>query len=71
LAHFALVTWDGGGNVTVALGIGERTKAAAGDWGGQTFYFCSRGCKAEFMVDPETFVAPLSPTRTHLEVHQA
>ena len=36
----------------------ERAKSVAGDWGGRTFYFCSRGCKAEFMVDPETFVAP-------------
>jgi hypothetical protein len=27
LAHFALVTWDGGGNVTVALGIGDALAA--------------------------------------------
>ena len=45
----------------------ERTKSVAGDWGGQTFYFCSRGCKAEFMVDPETFVAPPEPA---LEAHR-
>ncbi|HET7421236.1 MAG TPA: ATP-binding cassette domain-containing protein [Candidatus Dormibacteraeota bacterium] len=36
----------------------DRAKAAVGEWRGQQFYFCSRGCKAEFMVDPETFVAP-------------
>jgi YHS domain-containing protein len=29
----------------------------AGEWGGQVFHFCSRGCKAEFMVDPATFVS--------------
>ena len=33
----------------------EREKAVAGDWGGRTWFFCSRGCKAEFMVDPQTF----------------
>jgi EryCIII-like glycosyltransferase len=27
LAHFALVTWDGGGNVTVAIGIGDALAA--------------------------------------------
>ncbi len=40
----------------------EREKAATGEWGGRTFYFCSRGCKAEFMVDPETFVKADLPT---------
>lgn len=34
----------------------DRAKAVAGEWDGRTFYFCSRGCKAEFMVDPTTFV---------------
>lgn len=33
-------------------------RAVAGEWGGRTFHFCSRGCRAEFMVDPETFVSP-------------
>jgi putative ABC transport system ATP-binding protein len=36
----------------------DHAKAVVGEWHGQQFYFCSRGCKAEFMVDPETFVAP-------------
>jgi YHS domain-containing protein len=39
----------------------ERAKAVSGDWGGRTFYFCSRGCKAEFMVDPATFVGEPMP----------
>ena len=29
----------------------EREKAVAGDWGGQTLYFCSRGCRGEFMEE--------------------
>ena len=40
----------------------EREKVTTGEWGGRTFYFCSRGCKAEFMVDPETFVRAELPT---------
>lgn len=35
----------------------EQELAVAGEWGGQVFHFCSRGCKAEFMVDPESFVS--------------
>ena len=46
----------------------ERARSVAGEWGGQTFYFCSRGCKAEFMVDPETFVAPPSPTKAEVQI---
>ena len=37
----------------------EREKATSGEWRGRTFYFCSRGCKAEFMVDPTTFIGDL------------
>ncbi len=36
----------------------DLERAVEGEWGGRTFHFCSRGCKAEFMVDPETFVSP-------------
>ena len=26
------------------------------EWGGQTFYFCSRECKREFDANPERYV---------------
>jgi len=39
----------------------ERAKAAAGEWGGQTFYFCSRVWKAEFVVDLTAFVREPMP----------
>ena len=29
----------------------ERDKAVAGDWAGQTLYFCSHGCRTEFMEE--------------------
>jgi len=54
------------------LGLGERLgclpeklsggmsvdleQAVAGERDGRVFHFCSRGCKAEFMVDPPSFV---------------
>jgi putative ABC transport system ATP-binding protein len=48
----------------------ERARAVAGEWSGQTFFFCSRGCRAEFLVDPETFVRPAAPADRPLEVNR-
>jgi putative ABC transport system ATP-binding protein len=39
----------------------EQERAVPGEWHGRTFHFCSRGCKAEFMVDPATFVPESIP----------
>ena len=36
----------------------ERDRAVPGEWRGTVLYFCSRGCRAEFMSDPEHFMAP-------------
>jgi YHS domain-containing protein len=36
----------------------ERDRAVSGEWQGRTLYFCSRGCRAEFMSDPVRFPAP-------------
>lgn len=40
----------------------ERDQAVSGEWHGSKYYFCSRGCKAEFMVDPGTFVGDGIPS---------
>jgi putative ABC transport system ATP-binding protein len=35
----------------------ERDKAIRLDWdGGQTFYFCAKGCRDEFIRDPDGFI---------------
>jgi putative ABC transport system ATP-binding protein len=34
----------------------EREKALSTVWGGETFYFCARGCRDEFTSAPERFV---------------
>ncbi len=34
----------------------EREKAAATEWKGQVFYFCSKGCRNEFLEEPQRFL---------------
>ncbi len=34
----------------------EREKAATAEWEGQVFYFCSKGCRNEFLEDPQQFL---------------
>ena len=33
----------------------EKEKAVVAEWKGRTFYVCSRGCRDEFLEDPESF----------------
>jgi len=33
----------------------EREKAVTMEWEGQSFYFCSQGCRNEFAEDPQQF----------------
>jgi len=37
--------------------VDERKPAGVSQVGGQTYYFCSTGCKAAFDKDPEKYVA--------------
>ncbi|HEV2583759.1 MAG TPA: YHS domain-containing protein, partial [Ktedonobacteraceae bacterium] len=34
----------------------EREKAATTEWEGQSYYFCSRGCRSEFLEGPHQFL---------------
>ncbi len=34
----------------------EREKAVMADWNGQTYHFCSRGCRSEFLEEPQQFL---------------
>lgn len=38
----------------------EREKAVPADWEGQSFFFCSNGCRREFLEGPEQFLTPVS-----------
>lgn len=46
----------------------EKETAVTGQLHGQTYYFCSRGCEAEFLSGPEEFLklAPLNESRRDL-----
>jgi putative ABC transport system ATP-binding protein len=35
----------------------ERERAVVGEWEGQTYAFCSRGCCSEFLANPHQFVS--------------
>ena len=36
--------------------VEPKTGAAATDYKGQTYYFCSKGCKAQFDKHPDQYV---------------
>jgi len=38
----------------------EREKAVPTEWEGQPFYFCSRGCRNEFLEEPQQFLKAVS-----------
>jgi len=37
------------------MDVGERKAAGSSEYRGQTYYFCSTGCKAAFDKDPEKY----------------
>ena len=39
------------------MDVDERKAPATSQYRGQTYYFCSKGCKAAFDKDPEKFVS--------------
>ncbi len=34
----------------------ERTKSTTATWQGQEYFFCSKGCRSEFLLEPHTFI---------------
>lgn len=38
----------------------EREKAVEGEWEGQMYFFCSRGCRSEFLESPRQFLSAVS-----------
>ena len=47
--------------------VDPQNAAGKSEYQGQTYYFCSKGCKAQFDKDPEKFVG--SPQTQHQEQH--
>ena len=38
------------------MDVAPKTAAAKSEYQGQTYYFCSKGCKTQFDKTPEKFV---------------
>jgi len=36
----------------------EQEKAVSAEWNGQTYYFCAKGCRDEFLANPHQFLTP-------------
>jgi YHS domain-containing protein len=49
------------------MDVDERSAAGKSEYQGQTYYFCSPGCKQAFDRDPEKYVA--KPDKRHESGH--
>ena len=38
------------------MSVDEKSAAATSEYKGQTYYFCSKGCKVAFDKDPEKYL---------------
>jgi YHS domain-containing protein len=45
--------------------IDPKTAAGMSEYKGQTYYFCSAGCKKDFDKDPEKFVGSTQSHQGH------
>jgi putative ABC transport system ATP-binding protein len=43
----------------------EREKAVATEWEGQSYYFCSQGCRNEFLEEPQQFLREIPLRNSH------
>lgn len=43
-------------DVVCGMEVDEKTAAGKSEYKGQTYYFCSTGCKKSFDKEPETYV---------------
>jgi Cu+-exporting ATPase len=47
------------------MDIDPTTAAGTSGYKGQTYYFCSPGCKKSFDKDPEKYISPGSTDQAH------
>ena len=48
------------------MDIDPATAAGTSEYKGQTYYFCSRGCKKAFDKDPEKYLSATNEHESHL-----
>jgi YHS domain-containing protein len=47
------------------MDVDPKTAAGKSEYKGQTYYFCSAGCKRSFDKDPEKYLSPQRPMSGH------
>lgn len=47
------------------MDVDEKTATAKSEYKGQTYYFCSAGCKKSFDKEPEKYVSKVTPPSKH------
>ncbi len=52
-------------DVVCGMDIDPATAAGKSEYKGQTYYFCSAGCKRSFDKDPETYLRAGAQTHQH------
>src|SRR5688500_10016266 len=55
-------------DVVCGMIIDPAKAAGSSDYKGQTYYFCSKGCKTKFDTGPERYLAPAPPAPPDLKV---
>ena len=48
-------------DVVCGMQVDPATAKWTSEYGGHTYYFCGKGCKAKFDADPQRFLLPLEP----------
>jgi Cu+-exporting ATPase len=43
-------------DIVCGMTVDPKTAAATSEYKGQTYYFCSKGCKAQFAKHPDKYV---------------
>ena len=53
-------------DIVCGMEIDEKTAAGKSEYKGQTYYFCSTGCKKAFDKEPEKYIAKTQgPSHEH------
>ena len=47
------------------MDVDEKTAAGKSEYKGQTYYFCSIGCKKSFDKEPEKYIGKETPEHKH------
>ena len=52
-------------DLVCGMEIDPKTAAGKSEYQGQTYYFCSTGCKKDFDKDPQKYITGAAASHTH------